>query len=135
MSSHVRMVNPPALHPAPGFSHIAIAPVSEIAYIAGQTALAPDFSVIGLGDLKEQTRASMKNVETALHALGASWENIVRRTIYTTEPTEFEAITAAIEEIQGSTRHPAQTIVGITGLAIEGLLIEIEVTIHLPAST
>lgn len=100
MSSHVRMVNPPALHPAPGFSHIAIAPVSEIAYIAGQTALAPDFSVIGLGDLKEQTRASMKNVETALHALGASWENIVRRTIYTTEPTEFEAITAAIEEIQ-----------------------------------
>ncbi len=60
MSSHVRMVNPPALHPAPGFSHIAIAPVSEIAYIAGQTALAPDFSVIGLGDLKEQTRASMK---------------------------------------------------------------------------
>jgi enamine deaminase RidA (YjgF/YER057c/UK114 family) len=56
----------------------------------------------------------------------------VRRTIYTTQPTEFAVITAAIEEVQGSTEHPAQTIVGITGLAVPGLLIEIEATVSLP---
>lgn len=128
------MINPPELHPAPGFSHITVAPVGEIAYIAGQTALAPDFSVIGVGDLAEQTRASMKNIETALNSIGASWDNVTRRTIYTSRPTEFAIITAAIEEIQGSNRHPAQTILGVTGLAIEDLLIEIEVTVHLPAS-
>ncbi|KAB2585642.1 enamine deaminase RidA [Rhodococcus erythropolis] len=134
MSTQVRLINPPELHPAPGFSHIAIAPVGEIAYIAGQTALAPDFSVIGPGDLAEQTRASMRNVETALLSIGASWNDVVRRTVYTSRPTDFAIITAAIEEIQGSTRHPAQTILGVTGLAIEGLLVEIEVTVHLPAS-
>jgi enamine deaminase RidA (YjgF/YER057c/UK114 family) len=47
-------------------------------------------------------------------------------------PTQYETITAAIEEIQGSSDHPAQTIVGVTGLALDGLLIEIETTVVLP---
>jgi enamine deaminase RidA (YjgF/YER057c/UK114 family) len=101
-------------------------------YIAGQIALAPDFSIIGGDDLGEQTKAAMRNLEIALRAANASWEHVVRRTIYTTQPTEYEVITAAIEEVQGSSEHPAQTIVGITGLAVPGLLIEIEATVSLP---
>ncbi len=125
-------INPPELHPAPGFSHVTVAHGSRTVYIAGQIALAPDFSIIGGDDLGEQTKAAMRNLEVALRAVGASWENVVRRTIYTTQPTEYEVMTAAIEEVQGSTEHPAQTIVGITGLAVPGLLIEIEATVSLP---
>jgi len=39
-----------------------------------------------------------------------------------------EAITQAIDEVTGGAAHPAQTIVGITGLAVPGCLIEIECT-------
>jgi len=125
------LVHPSRIHPTPGFSHAAIAPVGRIAYVAGQVALAEDFSVIGMGDLGEQTKAAMRNVKVVLDEIGASWGAVVRRTIYTLRPTEFEEITRAIEEVQGSSDHPAQTIVGVTGLAIDGLLIEIEVTAHL----
>lgn len=125
-------INPPDLHPAPGFSHITVASGSRIAYIAGQIALAPDFSIVGGEDLGEQTKAAMRNLEVALRAIDASWEHVVRRTIYTTQPTEYGVITAAIEEVQGSSDHPAQTIVGVTGLAVPGLLIEIEATASLP---
>ena len=59
---------------------------------------------------------------------GRSWDDIVRRTIYTVHPTEYETITAAIDEVTGGAEHPAQTIVGVTGLAVPGLLIEIECT-------
>lgn len=124
------LINPEGMHPAPGFSHITVAEGSRVAYLAGQVALAPDFSVIG-SDLREQTVAAMENVGRALKAVGASWEHVVRRTIYTTTPQEFEVITSAIEEVQGSQEHPAQTIIGVTGLAVEGLLIEIEVTVVL----
>lgn len=120
--------NPPELHPAPGFSHVTVATGEKVAYIAGQLALAPDFSPIGGDDLGAQTEAAMRNVEIALKSAGAGFENVVRRTIYTTEPTEYEVITAAIEKVQGNDQHPSQTIVGITGLAIPGLKIEIEVT-------
>jgi enamine deaminase RidA (YjgF/YER057c/UK114 family) len=101
-------------------------------YIAGQIALAPDFSIVGGEDLGEQTKAAMRNLQIALRTVDASWEHVVRRTIYTTHPTEYQVITAAIEEVQGSSEHPAQTIVGVTGLALPGLLIEIEATVSLP---
>jgi enamine deaminase RidA (YjgF/YER057c/UK114 family) len=125
-------INPPDLHPAPGFSHVTVARGSRTVYVAGQIALAPDFSIVGGEDLGEQTRAAMRNLEVALLAVGAGWEDIVRRTIYTTQPTEYQVITTAIEEVQGSSEHPAQTIIGVTGLAVPGLLIEIEATVSLP---
>ncbi|HWK61064.1 MAG TPA: RidA family protein [Eoetvoesiella sp.] len=128
-----KLINPPSLHPAPGFSHITVAEPGTIAYFAGQVALAPDFSIIGGDDLGEQTKAAMRNIGVALEAVNATWDDVVRRTIYTLHPTEYEVMTAAIEEIQGSKDHPAQTIIGVTGLAVPGLLIEIEVTVRLPA--
>ena len=127
-----KLINPPELHPAPGFSHITVAEPGRVAYIAGQVALAPDFSVVGGDDLGKQTQAAMRNIEVALKAVGASWSDVVRRTIYTLHPTKYEVITAAIEAVQGNQEHPAQTIIGVTGLAVPGLLIEIEVTVRLP---
>lgn len=127
-----KLINPSKLHPAPGFSHITVAESGTMAYLAGQLALAPDFSLIGGDDLGEQTKAAMRNIEVALKEVGASWEHVVRRTIYTLHPTQYEVMTAAIEEVQGSKDHPAQTIIGVTGLAIPGALIEIEATVRLP---
>jgi enamine deaminase RidA (YjgF/YER057c/UK114 family) len=124
----VQLINPPELHPAPGYSHIAIGKGQRLVCFAGQVALAPDFSIIGGEDLGAQTRAAMKNLESALNAVGASWDDIVRRTIYTLAPTEVATISEAIESVTGSSEHPAQTIVGVTGLALPGLLIEIEAT-------
>lgn len=123
-----QLITPADLHPSPGFSHVAIATGSRLVCVAGQTALAADFSIVGENDLAAQTRQAMQNLAIALTAAGATWENVIRRTIYTTQPTEYETITAAIEEVTGSTAHPPQTIVGVTGLALPGLLIEIEAT-------
>jgi enamine deaminase RidA (YjgF/YER057c/UK114 family) len=120
--------NPPELHPAPGFSHVTEARGGRLVYFAGQLALDREFGIVGGDDLFEQTKAAMENVGLALRAAGVGWDDVVRRTIYTTQPTEYETITRAIEEVQGSSDHPAQTIVGVTGLAVPGLLIEIECT-------
>jgi enamine deaminase RidA (YjgF/YER057c/UK114 family) len=121
-------VNPSALHPAPGFSHVSVAGGSRLVYFAGQLALDPEFGIVGGDDLGEQTKAAMRNLETAMREVGVGWEDVVRRTIYTLQPTEYEVITAAIDEVTGGAPHPAQTIVGITGLAVPGCLIEIECT-------
>jgi len=128
MSHHRQLINPPELHPAPGFSHVAVAEGTRVVHLAGQVALDREFGIVGGDDLGEQTRAAMRNVEAALTAAGASWDDVVRRTIYTLHPTEYETITAAIDEVTGGAEHPAQTIVGVTGLAVPGLLIEIECT-------
>ena len=122
-----KLVNPDALHPAPGFSHVAEARGSRVVYFAGQVALDAQFGVVG-ADLHAQTVAAMQNVKTAMDAVGVGWGDIVRRTIYTLQPTEYETITRAIEEVTGGADNPPQTILGVTGLAVPGLLIEIECT-------
>ena len=128
MSHHRELLNPPELHPAPGFSHVAIASGTKVVHVAGQVALDASFGIVGGDDLGEQTKAAMRNVELALRAAGVGWDDVVRRTIYTLQPTEFATITAAIDDVTGGADHPAQTIVGVTGLAVDGLLIEVECT-------
>jgi len=122
------LVNPEGMHPAPGFSHVAIATGTKQVCLAGQVALDESFGIVGGDDLRAQTVAAMRNVETAIDAVGVTWDDIVRRTIYTSMPTEYETITSAIDEVTGGAGHPAQTIIGVTGLAVPGLLIEIECT-------
>jgi enamine deaminase RidA (YjgF/YER057c/UK114 family) len=120
--------NPEELHPAPGFSHVTEAKGTRLVYFAGQLALDQEFGILGGDDLGEQTKAAMRNLETAMKAVGVGWDDIVRRTIYTLHPTEYEVITATIGEVTGGADYPAQTIIGVTGLAVPGCLIEIECT-------
>lgn len=130
-SHNRRLINPAALHPTPGFSHIAVGEGTKIAMISGQMSLDRDFTPVGLGDIKAQTVRAMENIKIALEEIDAQWDDVYRRTIYTTQPEEFETITAGIEKVQDSKQHPAQTIVGVTGLAIPGMMIEIEATVLL----
>src|SRR5690348_13086338 len=115
------------MHPTPGYTHVAVATGGKWVFVAGQTALAPDFSLIGGDDLRAQTVAAMENLRTALTAAGAGWDDVVRRTIYAMDATAYAVITEAIEEVTGSDVHPPQTILGVTGLALPELLVEIEV--------
>jgi enamine deaminase RidA (YjgF/YER057c/UK114 family) len=123
-----QVFSPETLHPAPGFNHVAVATGATTVYFAGQIALDRDFNVVGGDDLRAQTEAAMRNLEVAMAAAGASWEDVVRRTVYTTRPTEYQEITAGIEAVTGDVAHPPQTILGVTGLAVPGLLVEIECT-------
>jgi enamine deaminase RidA (YjgF/YER057c/UK114 family) len=125
--SHRDLLNPPELHPAPGFSHVAVAEGTKVVHFAGQLGIGQDFS-LAAEDLYGQTVAAMRNLKVAMDAAGVGWDDIVRRTIYTLDPTQYETITNAIDEVTGGAEHPAQTIVGITGLAVPGCLIEIECT-------
>jgi enamine deaminase RidA (YjgF/YER057c/UK114 family) len=127
VSHHRELINPPELHPAPGFSHVALARGTSIVYFAGQLGLAQDFSLVA-GDLAGQTAGAMRNLKVAMDAAGVGWDDIVRRTIYTIDPTQYEVITQAIDEVTGGAEHPPQTIIGVTGFAVPGCLIEIECT-------
>lgn len=70
-----------------------------------------------------------QNIEHALIEIGATWDHIVKTTVYTTMPNEYEIIGGATTKFFGDTPPPAQTIVGVTGLALPEFLIEIEATV------
>ena len=124
--------NPAGIHPSPGYSHTVTATGSRLAFVAGQVALDKDFQLVGGDDLGAQTRAAMENLRLCLDELGASWDDVVKATVYTTRPHDFEEIGGAMAEGMGGVTPPAQVVLGVTGLALPELLIEIEVVVSLP---
>jgi enamine deaminase RidA (YjgF/YER057c/UK114 family) len=126
------LVNPPEIHPPPGYTHIAIAAGGRLAFIAGQAPIDRDFNVVGVGDLAAQTRQVMANLNHALAALDADWTNVVKATVYTTEPTEYEVIGKAMADAMGGAEPPAQVIAGVSGLALAEMMIEIALVVSLP---
>ena len=127
-----QILNPAQLHPPTGYSHVAVATGGRLAFVAGQVALASDYSLVGAGDLAAQTRQAMANLRVALDEHGAGWDDVVKATVYTTQPTEYETIGGAMAEAMGGAAPPAQVLLGVTGLALPDLLVEIELVVSLP---
>lgn len=126
------ILNPEAIHPPVGYSHVVHATGSRLVFVAGQAALDHGLSVVGKGDLDAQTRQVMANLRHALDELGGDWDDVVKATVYTTLPHEYETIGRAMKEAMGAAEPPAQVIAGVTGLALPELLIEIELVVSLP---
>ena len=121
--------NPAGIHPPPGYSHVVVATGGRLAFVAGQVALDRDFRLVGGDDLAAQTRQAMVNLSLALDELGASWDDVVKATVYTTRPHDYETIGAAMAEAMGGAAPPAQVLLGVTGLALPELLVEIELVV------
>jgi enamine deaminase RidA (YjgF/YER057c/UK114 family) len=124
--------NPDGIHPPPGYSHTAVATGTRLGFVAGQVALDRDFQLVGGDDLAAQTRQAMKNLALALDELGASWDDVVQATVYTTRPHDYEAIGGAMAQSMGGSAPPAQVLLGVTGLALPEFLVEIELVVSLP---
>jgi enamine deaminase RidA (YjgF/YER057c/UK114 family) len=94
-------------------------------YVTGTTATDENSNVIGIGDAYAQTVQSIKNIEQALQALGANLENVVRTRMFVTDISRWEEYGRAHGEFFG-TIMPATTIVEVSKLINEDMLIEIE---------
>jgi enamine deaminase RidA (YjgF/YER057c/UK114 family) len=126
------IANPEGVHPPTGYSHTVVATGSRLAFVAGQVALDRAFQLVGGDDLGAQTRQVMKNLQLALDELGAGWADVVKATVYTTRPHDYEEIGAAMAAGMGGAAPPAQVMLGVTSLALAELLVEIELVVSLP---
>ncbi|KYD00927.1 RidA family protein [Heyndrickxia sporothermodurans] len=98
--------------------------VNNIFYSSGQIPLTPDGSLV-TGDIREQTHQVFKNLDAVLKAAGASFDTVVKATVFIKNMDEF----AIINEIYGeyfSTHKPARSCVEVSRLP-KDVSIEIEV--------
>ena len=123
-----KIVNPAGLfNPAPyGFSHSVVASdAQKIAYIAGQGGenengdLSDDFAV--------QVRQAYKNLVTAITAAGGSPKHVTKLGTYVVDydPSKLEVMTRELTAVFGE-HLPAQTLVPVPRLALDGMLFEVD---------
>ena len=95
-------------------------------YVSGRTSRLLDGSLAGEGDMRAQLRLTCENVGKALEAVGAAFADVVRANTYA---TDLDAYYRCVDERAKffTDPLPTSTVVGVTRLAMPGMLVEIEV--------
>lgn len=100
--------------------------------ISGCTATDENGNIVGVGDMQAQTRQVYKVLSEVLAANGATWEHVVKEVMYATDLQAFVAATPIRLEAYKNVAPPAATGVEISALVHPDMLIEVELTAHIP---
>jgi enamine deaminase RidA (YjgF/YER057c/UK114 family) len=133
--SGLRFVNPPGLYnPAPnGYSHLALFPQGwRIILPAGQGGETADQCLAE--DFATQLKQAVRNTATVLAAAGATLSDVAKFTLYVVnyDQEKFRIIREEFARVWGE-RKPAWTLAPVPALALEGMLVEIDVIAVVPA--
>ena len=121
-------MNPEGLPvPRGSYSLVAIAQPGRMVFIAGQTASDPQGNVVGIGDVRAQTRYVIGKIKRAVEAAGGTLEDIVAMSIFTTDVRYHRDINETRREVLGS-NFPTSTMVQVVALARPELMLEINAT-------
>jgi 2-iminobutanoate/2-iminopropanoate deaminase len=94
-------------------------------FVSGTTSLDAKGRVQGK-DAAQQTKVSMRKIESALKSAGSHLADLTRMTIFVTDIRDMAAVTKALRTaLKGSV--VTSTLVAVSALAVPGLLVEIEV--------
>ncbi len=94
-------------------------------FTAGQIPLDPSSGEIVPGDVVAQARQVFKNLEAILTEAGATWQDVVKTTVYLQDMADFPRVNEVYAEAFGSAR-PARSTVQVAALP-RGAAVEIDV--------
>ncbi|MBI4817488.1 MAG: RidA family protein [Deltaproteobacteria bacterium] len=93
-------------------------------FCSGQIPLNPDTQELVAGDIQQEAERALDNLGAVLAAAGATFENVVRTTIFLTDLSHF----ASVNEVYGrrfTHAPPARVTVGVASLP-KGARVEID---------
>ena len=111
-----RIVNAPALGEPVGFSHAVVA--GDTIYLGGQTAEAPDGTIVGDTFVEQFDRAA-GNLVIALRAAGGEPDDLVSLQVFVTDVAEYHEAVMALARVwrkHFGRRYPAMGLFGVREL-------------------
>jgi enamine deaminase RidA (YjgF/YER057c/UK114 family) len=135
MGGGITRVNPEQLHETPGYHHVTVVESRRLAFLAGQCPLDRSGALVGRGDVEAQVDQVATNAQTALAAVHAGPEHVVRSVIYVVSD-ENEVLSAVWRRFNESVIRAAfttaSTLLGVASLGFTDQLVELDLTAALP---
>lgn len=128
-------INPPTLlDPTPfGYKHITLDTRNAVAYVAGQVAFSLGGQIVGT-TLNEQLVLTEQNLRANLDALDAEVQDILRMNVFVKNFQQNRDL-PVLEPFLFRMGSPVDAVLGVTSLAIDGLEVEVQMTVAVKQST
>jgi len=99
-------------------------------FVSGQGPIDPESGEIIDGDVQDETRRTLENVDAVLGAAGASLDDVVKTTVFVRDMDNYDAINEVYAE-HFSEPYPARSAVEVADLPVD-IEVEIEVIASAP---
>ncbi len=104
----------------------AIAATGQMIFLAGQIPLDPATGqIVGASDVAKQTEQVMSNLKAVLEAAGATFENVVKTSVFLKNMDDFAAMNGVYAHYFAEATAPARACVEVSRLP-KDVLVEIE---------
>lgn len=130
--SEIEIFNPATLpQPAGTYSHVArVHSGATLLVIAGQVAIGDDGKLVGPNDFDRQCTQVFANLGAAIVGAGGSWANVIQTMTFLTRREDVARLrawrTREFPKLVPSGRYPPNTLLVVSGLADEGMLLEVQ---------
>jgi enamine deaminase RidA (YjgF/YER057c/UK114 family) len=134
MPATTRRLNPDGLTKPPQYSQVVevSGPVRTV-FIAGQLGVDVTGTLVGApGDFRAQAAQVFENLKTALAAVGAGFDAVVKLNTYLADTAHMPVLREVRAGYLSAATLPASTTIQVSGFARPGALLEIEAVAVLP---
>jgi reactive intermediate/imine deaminase len=124
-------INPEGVSKPVGYTHVVDTRGSRTVYISGQVPQDSQGNIVGLGDMKAQAEQVFLNLQAALNSVGASFNDLVKFTIFVTDVSQLPAVREVRNRYINVEQPPASSAVEVSKLFRPEIMIEIEAIVVL----
>lgn len=125
-------LNPAALPPAHGYSHIVVAPVGRLVTISGQVAMDANGNIVGKDDFAKQCAQVFENIDRALKAVDLTYANVTRTDMFVTDLSHLSELRTCRTHYLPAKHPPAANLAKVDSLFLPGLMLEVSVQAVIP---
>ena len=133
-NGQVLHLNPDGLSKNPAFTNVIVVTGNvKTIYIGGQNAVDASGTIVGKGDIKQQTEQVLANLQAALKAGGAELEHIIKWNVYLVQGQALQSGFEEFQKVWGRRPNPpAITVMFVSGLANPDFLVEMDAVAVVP---
>ncbi|MDO3627006.1 RidA family protein [Mucilaginibacter sp. BT774] len=133
-TSLVKFLNPSSVSAPKGYSHAVEVDLGtcRMMIISGQVAIDNQGNLVGKGDFGKQAEQAFQNIKNIVENAGGKMDNVVKLGFYILDVNQIQTLRSVRDKFINIKNPPASTLVQVSKLFRDDILVEIEATAIIP---
>lgn len=133
-NSIVTLSNPSAVNAPKGYSQLAEVNLGtgKMLILSGQVAFDPKGNLVGAGDMGKQTEQVFINIKNIVESAGGTMDNVIKLNYFMKDLSQIGKVRQVRDKYINNKIPPTSTLVEVSKLFRDDVLIEIEATAIIP---